>query len=64
MRVLFENCDGVDLVGEFSGIDDAPCINELSPDAIFLDIDIGTASGFDLTHLHEDGRQVLIVMEE
>lgn len=61
MRILFENCHDVELVGEFSSIADAEKINRLQPDAIFLDIDLGDASGFDLLPLLTGDPKIVFV---
>ena len=46
---LKEYCEGVDLVGEADGVNSGlQVIKQLKPDLIFLDIEMGDGTGFDL----------------
>lgn len=55
LRMLLENHKGLNVVGEAGGVDDAlKIVNEVRPDVILLDLDLGGDSGVDLMpHLLE-----------
>ena len=49
LRALLARESGVEVVGEASSVDDAATlVAQLRPDVVFLDIQLGTESGFDL----------------
>ena len=64
MKVLFRHCPNVEVVGECDSIAAAAeLINQSKPDAVFLDIEMGYSTGFDLLPLlHAETHIVFVTL--
>ena len=64
MKVLFRHCSNVEVVGECDSIAvAAELINQSKPDAVFLDIEMGYSTGFDLLPmLHVETHIVFVTL--